>query len=65
MKTGKLPKVVIEGLRRQIKQLHVDSIDAEAGKLEASEVEVVTQSADIVFPRALIAGAVVILRTLV
>ena len=56
---------MIEGLRRQIKLLHVDSIDVEAGKLEASEVEVVTQSADIVFPRALIAGAVVILRTLV
>ena len=46
LKTGKLSKVEIEGLKRQIKQLHVDSVEVEAGELDAVEEEVVTQSDD-------------------
>ena len=46
LKTGKLSKVEIEGLKRKIKKLHVDSVKVEAGELDAVEEEVVTQSAN-------------------
>ena len=45
MKTLKLSKIEIEGLKRQIKQLHVDSVEIETGELDRVE-EVVTQSND-------------------
>ena len=44
MKTGKLSEVEIEGLKRQIKKIHVDSVESETGELDAAEEEVVTQS---------------------
>ena len=44
MKTLKLSKIEIEGLKRQIKQLHVDSVEIET-ELDRVE-EVVTQSND-------------------
>ena len=46
MKTGKLSKVDIEGLNRQIKELHVGNVESETGELEAAEEEVVTQFDD-------------------
>ena len=56
-KTGKLSKVKIEGLKRQIKQLHVDSVEVEAGELDAAEEEVVTQSIDNILLQEVIAGS--------
>ena len=44
LKTCKLCKVEIESLKRQIKKLHVDSVESETGELDAAEEEVVTQS---------------------
>ena len=38
--------VEIEGLKRQIKQLHVDSIECETGELDRADEEVATQSDD-------------------
>ena len=57
LKTGKLSKVEIEGLKWQIKQLHVDSVEAEAGELDAAEEEIVIQSADNVLLQEVIARA--------
>ena len=42
LKTGKLSKVEIERLKRQIKQLHVDNLECETGELDRSDEEVVT-----------------------
>ena len=42
LKTGKLSKFEIERLKRQIKQLHMDSVECETGELDRSEEEVVT-----------------------
>ena len=44
LKTGKLSKVEIEGLKRQIKKLHVDSVESETGDLDATEEVVMKQS---------------------
>ena len=46
MKAGKLSKVEIEDLKRQIRRLHVDSVKSETGEPDAAEEEVVTQSDD-------------------
>ena len=45
-KTGKLSKVEIEHLKKQIKQLHVDSGKCETGERERAEEEVLTQADD-------------------
>ena len=42
LKTGKLSKVEIERLKRQIKQLHMDGVECETGERDRSEQEVVT-----------------------
>ena len=47
LKTGKLSTVEIERLKRQIKQLHVDSVECETGKLDRPDEKVVTQSDDV------------------
>ena len=47
LKTGKLSKVEIEGLKRQIKKLHVGSVESETGELDGTEEEVMTQSDDV------------------
>ena len=57
MKTGKLSKVEIERLKRQIKLLHVDSVECETGKLDRSDEKVVTQSDDNVLLQEFTAGA--------
>ena len=57
LKTGKLSKVEIERLKRQIKLLHVDSVECETGKLDRSEEKVVTQSDDNVLLQEFTAGA--------
>ena len=46
MKTGKLCKVEIEGLKRQIKRLHVGTVESKTGEPDAAEEEFVTQSDD-------------------
>lgn len=46
MKTGKLSRVEIEGLKRQIKKFHVDNAHSETGELDAAEEEFVTHSDD-------------------
>ena len=56
MKTGKLSKVEIERLKRQIKQLHVDSVECEIGELDRSDEEVVTQPDDNVLLQESTAG---------
>ena len=56
-KTGKLSKVEIERLKRQIKQLHEDSVECEIGELDRSDEEVVTQSDDNVLLQEFTAGA--------
>ena len=56
LKTGTLSKVEIERLKRQIKQLHVDSVECETGELDRSD-EVVTQSDDNVLLQEFTAGA--------
>ena len=56
LKTGTLSKVEIERLKRQIKQLHVDSVECETGELDRSH-EVVTQSDDNVLLQEFTAGA--------
>ena len=56
LKTGKLSKVEIERLKRQIKLLHVDSVECETGKRDRSE-KVVTQSDDNVSLQEFAAGA--------
>ena len=43
LKTGKLSKVEIEHLQRQIKQLHVDSVECETRELDGADEGVVTQ----------------------
>ena len=43
LKTGKPFKVEIKRLKRQIKQLYVDSVECETGRLERADKEVVTQ----------------------
>ena len=40
LKTGKVSKDEIEGLKRQIKQLHVDSVEFETGELDRAEEKV-------------------------
>ena len=45
MKTAELSKIELEVLKRQIKQLHVDSVEIKTGELDRAE-EVVTQSND-------------------
>ena len=57
LKTGKLSKVEIERLKRQIKQLHVDSVECETGKLDRPDEKVVTQSDDNVLLQEFTAGA--------
>ena len=57
LKTGKLSKVDIEILKRKIKQLHVHSIEGEAGEIDAVDEEVVTQSTDNVLLQDVIAEA--------
>ena len=57
LKTGKLSKVEIERLKRQIKLLHVDSVECETGKLDRSDEKVVTQSDDNVLLQEFTAGA--------
>ena len=56
-KIHKLSEVKIENLKRQIKQLHVDGVEVEAGELDAADDEVVTQSAKNVLLQEVIAGA--------
>ena len=65
LKTGKLSKVEIERLKRQIKQLHVDSVECETGELDRSDEEVVTQSDDNVLLQEFTAGASRCVETLV
>ena len=43
LKTGKPFKVEIKRLKRQIKQLYVDSVECETGKLDRADEEVVAQ----------------------
>ena len=57
LKTDTLSNVEIEILKRKIKQLHVDSVEVEAGEIDAADEEVVTQSADNVLLQEVIAGA--------
>ena len=45
MKTAELSKIELEVLKRQIKQLHVDSVEIKTGELDRAD-EVVTQSND-------------------
>ena len=47
MKAGKLSKVEIEGLKRQIRRLNVGSVKSETGEPDAAEEEVVTQCDDV------------------
>ena len=49
--------VEIEGLKRHIKQLHVDSVDCETGELDRADEEVVTQSDDNVLLQEFTVGA--------
>ena len=56
-KTGKLFKVEIEGLKRQIKKLHVGSVGSERGELDPAEEEIVTQSDYNVLLQEFTAGA--------
>ena len=64
-KTGKLSKVETESLKRQIKKLHVDSVDSETEELDTAEEEVVTQSLLIMYCfRRLQLELVVMLRVL-
>ena len=46
LKTGKLSKVEIEGLKRKIKKIHVDNVESKTAELDPAENEVVTQSDD-------------------
>ena len=46
MKTIKLSKVEIEGLKRRIRKLHVDSVESETVEPDAEKEEVVTQPYD-------------------
>ena len=46
LKTGKLSKVGIEGQKRQIRRLHVDSVGSQTGEPDTAEEEAVTQSDD-------------------
>ena len=57
MKTGKLSKIEVKGLKRQIKQLHVDSVECETGELDRADEKVVTQSDDNVLLQEFTAGA--------
>ena len=57
LKIGKLSKVEIEGLKRQIKKLHVDIVESETGELDAVEEGVVTQSDNNVLLQEFTAGA--------
>ena len=57
LKTSKLSKVQIEGLKRQNKQLHVDIVEVETGEIDAAEKEVVTQSDDNILPQEFTDGA--------
>ena len=57
LKTGKLSKVEIERLKRQIKQFHVDSVECETGQLDRSDEEVVTQYNDNLLLQGFIVGA--------
>ena len=43
LKTGRLSKVEIKRLKRQIKQLHVDSVGCGTGEFDKADEEVVTQ----------------------
>ena len=56
LKTGKLSKVEIEGLKRQFKKLHVYSVESETGELDTAEEEVMTQSDDVLL-KEFITGA--------
>ena len=58
LKTGKLSKVDIERLKRQIKKLHVDSVECESGELDRADEEVVTQSDDNLLLQEFTAGAI-------
>ena len=57
MKTGKLSEVEIEGLKRQIRKIHVDSVKSATGELYAAEEEVVIQSDNKVLLLEFTAGA--------
>ena len=57
LKTGKLSKVEIEGLKKQIKRLQMDSVESETGELDATEEEVVTHPDDNVLLQEFTAGA--------
>ena len=57
LKTGELPTVDIEGLKRQIKQFHVDSVENETGEFNRTKEEVVTHSDDNVLLQEFTAGA--------
>ena len=57
LKTGKLSKIEIKGLKRQIKQLHVDSVECETGELDRADEKVVTQSDNNVLLQEFTAGA--------
>ena len=57
LKTGKLSKVAIEHLKREIKQLHMDSVDCETGEVDKADEEVVTQSDDNLLLQEFTAGA--------
>ena len=65
MKTGKLSKVKIEGVKRQIKELNVNSTKSETGDLDTAEEEVVTQSDENVLLQKFTARVVDMLRTMV
>ena len=58
LKAGKLSKVETECLKRQIKELHVDSVECESGELDRADEEVVTQSDDNLLLQEFTAGAI-------
>ena len=57
VKTGKLSKVEIERLKRQIKQFNMGSVECETAELDRSDEDVVTQSNDNVLLQEFTAGA--------
>ena len=65
LKTGKLSKVKIEVVKRQIKELHVNSTKSETGELDTAEEEVVTQSDENVLLQKFTARVMDMLRTMV
>ena len=46
-RTGKLPKVEVEGPMRKIKKLYVKNVKSETGELDAAEKKVMTRPDDL------------------